>query len=210
MMRVEGPALDLIRSSLGLLGPEAQITEYPDGVLSPVHEVSSLIRRSRAPTGVSPTGGLWNYGFQNVHAGVSTIVNGVDVYALLAATNGFPSPVPPQFDVWLLANFLLLSTPALDTGIAVVRVTNSANGAIISNTDFPVGAWSSSATLATTIFGAPYPVGGPPMLNTHAHRIPRAVSGLSNLLLQTTSTGIVTCTLQCLLGVFPAGMGYDA
>jgi len=100
MMRIEGPALELIRTSLGAVGVGAQITEFPDGIATQVIDVGGIICRGRAP---GPSQGLFGARITNSHGAGGALSTSVDPYLVAAPGAGWPSPMPPGVDVWVLS-----------------------------------------------------------------------------------------------------------
>jgi len=208
MMKFDGPALESIREALGLTGVGAQITEFPDGVCDQVLDVAPFIRRGRTFAGSS---GLFGGRITNTHAGAGALLTTVDPYAVTAPGSGYPSPVPPGYDVWLLSSWasavIGVQSATLASRLTISHpATNLAFGSaggVGQLVRLFLGESAISATLAFlresagSVQPSTYPVAG--------WRIPRG----STIVWATNAAIAGDLIVELLIGLFPAGMGQD-
>jgi len=211
MIRMKSQALGTIKRALGLSGPESQTTEFHDGILEQTFDVTSSVRRGNT---LGVTEGIFTGALQNVHGAAETLIAQADVYALpgVTAIAPWPSPVPPGFDVWLLGAFVrqTLGAGTLDSllllqyGVQGFGIDDS-DVAVTFNSEIPIARWDAVFTEGN-IFGLQNGGGGP---FVHVGmRIPRANTPV--LSFRSTSSELATFTCQCIMGLFPAGLGQDA
>lgn len=209
MMQVDGPALATIREALGLTGAGAQITEYPDGIVEQVLDIAPLIRRGRT---TNQSSGLFSAIMANVHAGAGTLDLAIDPYNFVPnARSGWPQPVPPGFDVWLLraGAFQLAAAAVVDAMLYVAYPElQVAYGAYATYGSAQViQAYNTAALGAVTVYGTSYlrALGTGVIGNRIQTRLPRG----STLGWQSNAGGIGTAAMFLVLGLFPAGLGQD-
>lgn len=214
MKRIDSDALSILTKSLGLEGMGSQVTELNDGVVDQALSVNDVVRRGRT---LGPTGGLFIGLLRNNHAGADSLtatVNPFNVTTALAFPP-FPSPIPEQFDLWLLqANVgvvgagsmtaaLFVNFPAASFGFSV---TNAGGQVAAAVTSHPVAFWDAVVT-ENVIFGLLNGARGPQ--REIGIRLPR--SGLTQLIFASTAAGAGARTfdLRMVLGLFPVSLGQD-
>lgn len=214
MMRVEGPALELVREVLGAVGVGSQVTELPDGILSQVVDVAPIMRRGRT---IGGTEGVWSASIANVHGGAGEIATPIDPYAMATAANGYPNPVPKGFDVWILNAYGIASAAGVIAAsprsvlYAQLPGTTVAFGAVASIRLLRVFAGQtlmSGLISFLTTFAAASGLDSPdwPSSLFQPIRVPRG----STIGWNSAAGAAGTLTAMMWLGLFPAALGQDA
>jgi len=210
MMQFVGPGLEPARTTLGLDGLGAQLTEFPDGVCDQVVDVVPIIRRGRTPAN---TEGIFTARLVNTHAAADSQAQTVDPYNLVLGTssfNGYPGPMPQGFDVWLLSvNAVasvagLISTTAPSVLFMQYLATQTGFGTVAVVARHVV-AYASQIAIS----------GGPNVLigfgtGTLQQRLGIRIPRGTVLGWNTTSLIAGTLTANLTIGVFPAGLGQDS
>lgn len=213
MKTVSSQALGLVNRALGLTGAGAALTEFLDGQLDQTLDVAPIVRRGRTQAG---TGGLYYGVFENNHAVADTQVSSIAPYRTpVGAIPPYPSPIPPDFDLWLIGAAMVRAsgsgtfTGALFLGLGDVPQgwgIDEAGAAVVASTSFPLAFWDSvvgqTVTFGLTEQGEPYvPIG---------LRMLRPPDQANTLDFSSTSSAAAVFRLFVLLGLFPASLGQDA
>jgi len=210
---VSSDALGVVNKALGIAGQGARITEFPDGELVQVIDVTSPIRRGRTLAG---TTGMFHAGFRNEHAGAGDLTNQIDVYNAGATVSVAPYPpvMPDYFDVWLLSAMLrrisgtgtIAATLGFQwgTGVAFGRADD---GTLQLPSDQMVLAWWDGTATAINVFGTQNDANPWQKIGI---RIPRTAGGAAQLFFITTASAASDWECEMLLGVFPVSLGQDA
>ncbi len=210
MKTIDSDALAIVNRALGLTGAGAPVTEFPDGTLDQVLDVSALVRRGRTQ---AATQGIYGAVLRSVHGAADSNAVTVDPYEVgtTAVIAPYPNPMPPAFEVWLLGGsvrrvsgtgtltaVLTMTFPAVNQGWGIDN-----NGvAVLVEAEHPLVFWDASASEGIT-FGLRNGTRGP--FQRIGTRVPRG----SNLRLRSTSTALSTWDCSLILGVFPVGLGQD-
>lgn len=212
--RIDSDALAVANRALGLTGTGAAETVLLDGSVDQVLDVVPIVRRGRTLAGRQ---GIFSGDMSNVHGGATTIVNSINPYqiATAALTAPYPSPVPRQFDLWLLGVSAIRSAGAGDgTGLLDIELINSGfqindSGAAGAQGILPVASWGQVDTLGgtdvltTPVMKQPYQP-----INL---RLPSSEAGNEcAVVFRTTSTAAATFICELWLGMFPVALGQDA
>jgi len=212
VFELRGPALDSLRSVLGLVGPGAQVTEVPDGVVDVGFDANAFARRGLT---IAPSYGLWAATITNVHntGGASTLTAQLNPFVLNASVNNwnrnFPGEPWPgdKFDLWLL--YVSVHNTLGAGNVASARVS-----LVVGNTWRAVG---SSSVREPLVFASTTEV----VLGTETHlnpiatgismRLPCRVPPPIPLQFQSVTAGAPNSTYvaSLLFGLFPAGLGQD-
>lgn len=207
---VDSDALAFVTRALGLTGAGAATTELIDGTVDQVLDIVPLVRRGRT---FASTQGIFTGILQNVHTDAESLLTSVDPYEFGATglVAPWPSPVPPQFDIWLLGAVVRREsgsgtfTGILETHIAVQGWGIDDSGvAVVSTLGFPIVRWDAVVT-ETIVFGVT--AGGELPYAPIGMRLPR--SGESTLAFRSTSSLTSTYSCQVVLGLFPVSLGQD-
>lgn len=214
MKKIDSDALGDITRALGLSGRGAPITELTDGIVDQSLNVNELVRRGRTIAG---TQGIFTAVMRNVHGAGNTLATTVSPYETPAGNTiaPWPSPMPKQFDIWLLSATV---RQASGTGTLAAALyidyagtqqgwgETDSGGGIVSAERIPLAFWDALATVSNEFAVLN-------QLGTFARigmRIPRPmVLGDTNLVFISVSSAIATFDCQLVLGVFPIGFGQD-
>ena len=212
--RIDSDALGVLNKSLGLTGAGSPTTELTDGVVDQFLQVNEIARRGRTLAG---SAGVYNAMLQNVNTDAETILSTVDVYNVPAgATSIWPTPIPAQFDVWLLAaaarrqsgtgTITAMFSIQLPASTRAFGIDDS--GVAVAQTD-PVGLVAFTGLISTSTIDLNQPGSFGPY-KRFAIRIPRG-SGASTGVLRwsTVSSATSTWNLNMILGLFPVALGQD-
>ncbi len=209
--RIDSDALGDVNLALGLSGAGSQLTELADGVVDQVLSVNELARRGRTQ---QSTQGLYYPTLRNVHSAADNESVTIDVYNVgaTAQVEPYPSPMPKQFDVWLLGASLRLVSGGGSIGATLsLRVGTRAQGfglvddgtQVLVSQPIRLVFWNTLITVNSTTFAVqndrkPH--------HTIGIRIPRIGS---ELIFASTSGAAATYDCQLIVGVFPAALGQD-
>jgi len=219
MKKVEGQALGTINKTLGLSGEGAPSTEFIDGELVQSLDVNPYVRRGNT---ISPNEGIYTTVLRTIDAvgGAAIIATLLPYNATVGAINGWPVPVPPSLDVWVLkaqvANVsggftataaLFANYDARQQGLGI----DSAGVAVVSSIQELIMFWD-LAKLQTFRFLVQDNGGtaGSFVPEIRPFRIPRGHSAPgTSLVFSCTASAAATWECQVLLGLFPSGLGQD-
>ena len=213
--RIDSDALGVLNRSLGLTGAGSQITELADGVVDQVIEVGQLARRGRTLADVQ---GIFTPTLRNTHTDAESIGNAINPYEVggALAVAPYPSPVPAQFDLWLIgasvriasgtAGGMADATLSLTVGTFSQGFGRTDAGALVLVSNQIRLAWWDATVSDGTAFGT---LGG----GQGAHqriglRLPRGGGG-SVLTFKSVSTVTVEVDCQLIIGMFPIALGQD-
>lgn len=203
-LQLDSGALDLLNQILQLGRGGEQTTSLDDGNVSQVLDILPIVRRSLTFAGSS---GLFYFTWENVHSAGTTESTSVNPYAVTAGVNGFPTLVPPGFDIWLLYCTIRRSAGGgfLNTGLVEMSWPSTMRGkgdTTPATTLMAVGRW----TVLESTSGQSYGVTdqGETLLRPLV-RIRRGVS----LILRTSSTAAATFQMAGAVVALPAGLGQD-
>lgn len=208
MKQVDSDALGIVNRALGLAGVGAPLTEFTDGQLDQVLAVNELVRRGRTP---AESSGLFYGILENTHAGADTQTSTIDPFdATTGAIAPWPVPTPPGFDMWLVAAVvqqtaaLVAATAALFTLLPATSQgfgIDEGGAAVVAQVRSCVAFWDSMVT-ETHVFGITEQ--GIPLV-----RIGQRLRPGTTLLFSTSAAGVATYRCECIMGLFPVGMGQD-
>lgn len=210
MKRVQSDALEVVNKSLGLTGAGAPVTELLDGVLHQHLEVSPLVRRGRTQ---AATSGIYDAVMRAIAGSATTIDVTVDPYNVgTGVISPYPDPVPPQFDVWLLAatlrirsgggsiiSELFIDPPATAQGFGI---DNTGTAVVVSDPK-PVAAWDA------VVGGGSNNDFGTFNGDNVWQRIGMRLARNTNLYFIITTGAAATYDCQMLMGIFPIALGQD-
>jgi len=211
---VDSQALGLVNRALGLTGAGAPLTEFLDGQVDQTLDIAALVRRGRTQAG---TGGIYIGVMENVHGAADSQQSQIVPYNVaVGAVAPYPSPMPPGFDVWILAATIdqVSGAGTLAAALSLEPLTDNLLGwgidesgvAATGISTLPLAYWDSVVTVGRE-FGLLGGVGQP-----WAHiglRLPRPPLSDVALDFDTTSSAIATFRCYILTGVFPIGLGQD-
>ena len=210
MIPVDSQALEQARLALGLTGSgsgaASGVTEFDDGLLQQVMDTIPIIRRSRTPAGSE---GIFSASLTNNHVAIGVLASTVDPYNPGVTTAGYPSPVPPGFDVWLMQAFVTLNMAGRFSDGALRVVYPFDHQAFGNNVDMdlPFGIWNAEVTLsqAAIILGGSSLMGTTHVVQGRPVRIGRR----QTLEFISSAADALTVTCGFLIGLFPSGLGQD-
>jgi len=212
MKLVDSDALGMVNRALGITGSGAAITEFPDGVLDQVLDVSALIRRGRTQ---GRTTGLYYGVLRNIHAVADNQANDINPFNLAAVGlfPPFPSPIPNRFDLWLLTATVqqAAGTGTLGAALHLVWPTtqqafgiDESGNAVTATPPITVAHWDALVT-QTVEFGV---LAGSEAPEAKINlRLPPSPD--TRIIFQTTSSAAATFDCTLILGLFPVGLGQD-
>lgn len=212
MKRVDSDALGIVNKALGLTGAGSAQTELHDGEVFQTLDVARLARRGRT---LGDSGGIFTINLENVHTDAESEVTAVDIYTqVIGVIPPFPSPVPRQFDMWLLwATIQRKSGGGTFSGIVEVLFPFQAFGeddsgaAVVANDVQVLAHWDaivSEGIQFAVLAGSEQPRA---VLN---FRMPRPTAAIgSSLRFRSTSSLTSTYAMTVALGMFPVAMGQD-
>lgn len=208
MLKIEGPGLEGLREAIGATGQGSQFTELPDGVVDQVLDVGPIIRRGRTPAGSS---GIFTAEIANVHVAGALVATEIDPYSAGSAVSGYPTPIPPGFDVWLLQSWAWFSSGAalIDAQLAVNQpATRFAFSGAAQAITQPIRSYHIATLSSLSIAGVTcYRSIGDGLIGArHPYRIPR---GATIQWVTNNAAAAANYRVDLLLGVFPAGFGQD-
>lgn len=213
MKLIDSQALGLVTKALGLSGSGSQQTELADGVVDQALDMIPLIRRGNC---LARTEGVFMFRIRNVHTDAESISTAFNPY-ILPATGlhaPFPSPIPSQFDLWLLhANVrqiagggtisatLGANFPAHMMAFSIHDGAGAVTPAVTSHMFAFWDALITEGVVFATLAGSEQPTA---MLGI---RLPR--DRLTQLVFSTTSSLTTQFDLHLMVGLFPVALGQD-
>jgi len=211
--KVDSDALGVLNQALGLTGAGSPITELTDGIVDQTLDVVPVVRRGRTQ---ARTDGLYTAVFRNVHSGASSLSSEINPYEVTPAIAiaPYPTPMPRQFDIWLLSATLRRAT-GTGTLAAALYIRYSAiqqgwgiddgNAAVALLSIVPFAFWSTVFNTGGTVIGTDG-LGG--QLNSvQGMRLPRDPN--LALVFESMSSAASNFTCDLVLGVFPVSLGQD-
>ena len=210
--RIDSQALGILNKSMGLSGAGSPLTELADGVVDQVLSVGEIVRRGRV---LGITEGIFVCRLRCNHVAANSLTATIAPFAAGAALVDapFPSPIPSQFDFWLLgasvfvvgagtlSGTLLLRTPALVQGLSVTNAGGAVTANVISH---PLAFWDTTATESIEFGVLTGTVGVWKKLGL---RLPRHPD--TELRFASTSSDVVTFDCNIICGLFPVALGQD-
>ncbi len=205
---VDSDALGIVNRALGIAGAGAPLTEFSDGILDQVLSVNDLVRRGRTP---AESSGLFYGVLQTVHPGADTQTTEINPFnAAVGAIEPYPVPVPIGFDLWLVAANLQQTAAVVQATAGLFTLLpatsqgwglDEGNLAVVTQVRTCVAFWD-SLVQQTHVFGITEQ--GEPLV-----KIGQRLRPGTTLLLSVTSAAAATYNCQCIMGLFPVGMGQD-
>ena len=207
MRTIDSGALVGIGKALGLSGGGAQTAQLDDALVNQTFAVDQVARRAR-----TFGDGLYHMVLRLSHgAGASDEVASLDPYEAANTQNAFPSPVPDDYDLFLVgaglehvggtAGNLDDAMLGLQSPIGVFAAGIDQAGSPLNQRAVvvPIGMWTGGlADAGSAFFGVVQPF-------MH-FRIPRG----STLVARSGAAGSVTIEIAVLVGIFPKSLGQDA
>ena len=209
---IDSQALGILNKSLGLTGAGSPQTELADGIVDQVLPIGEIVRRGRV-LGVSE--GIFVCRLRNNHTDANSLTATIAPFAATAALVNppFPSPIPSQFDFWVLgasvavvgagtlSGTLFLRTPAPFQGLSVTNAGGAVTPNVISHA---LAFWDTTATESIEFGVLTGTVG---VWKRLALRLPRH----PDTELRFASTSSLTVTFDCniICGLFPVALGQD-
>ena len=202
--QLDSGALTELATILKLGGGGEQTTQLDDGNVSQVLDVNQIVRRSLT---FASTTGLWYFRFRNVHVAGGVIAGQLDPYAVSGGINSYPTTLPRGVDAWLLYAVMQRSAGAgaLTSGILVINMQTDMQGKGSTGASMPFaigGIWESIETITGLDLGVT--AGGESMLRG-GFRLRRGI----NLQFRSNAAAAATFDCNCVIGVFPSGLGQD-
>ena len=209
--KVDSQALGVVNRALGLTGAGAPETEFLDGVIDQVLDVTALIRRGRA---LADTSGIFTPTLRVANASATTATASLDPYNVgtTLAVAPYPAIVPASQDVWLMGASVrqasgtgtLNATLSLTVGTRNqgFGIDNFGNLNLVSQA-MRLAFWDALGSDGTN-FGILNQLGTHKKLGI---RVPRNVSTLSFIV---TTSAAATFDCQLIVGLFPVALGQDA
>jgi len=221
---VDSGALLTLDRVLGIQGRgsgalQSQETQLDDDRLIQTIDTIPIIRRSRTP---ADTSGLFQCSMQNAHAAADDESSTQDPYNPVADSaaiirQGYPDPIPPGFDFWVLQAciFRVVGAGALDA--AWLRITSEAFGFgwSIDDEDNGLGGITTQPVLAqwegmaTTVFTGATPAGLVVGTGEVVARINMRIRRGVSLTFDSQAGALATFRMTLTCGVFPEGLGQD-
>jgi len=212
MKQVDSQALDIVNRALGLFGAGAPLTEFMDGAVEQSLDIGPLVRRGRT---VAKSTGIFFGLMRNIHGAADSQTSTFQPYlGGTGAIDPWPSPMPPGFDVWVLAAFVRqLSGSGTFTGALFLDPNttilgwgiDSAGVAVVAAARIPLVYWDSVVTqldeFALMEDGQPWKRIGQRLFHLNRDE--------AGILFSSTSSAIATFDCFVMLGVFPVGLGQD-
>lgn len=213
---IDSQALGLLQKSLGLAGAGSAQTELLDSEVLQVLDVGVAARRGMTLAG---SGGIYRGVLRNVHPGADTQQSHWLAYAAPTGSvqNAYPTPVPDNFDVWILS--ASVTRPSGSGNVeAALTLFNWRQGFGHENDETPVddnipvcvGFWDNVVAVVELII---LQRDGNPVVRL-GYRIPRSPDdgtvGGTGVRFASTTTAAAQYECQIIFGVFPVGLGQDA
>jgi len=209
MRQFKGQALDQVAKALGLTGAGSIQTQFEDGSVVQNLDVGPFIRRGRT---LAHTEGIYTGVLSNVHTNAETLQTTItlSLNQPVAAIAPFPTPIPSQFDLWLIAAAIerISGTGTLTASLRVQYPAaaqafgiDDSGVAVVDTSNFNFGYWDSIVDQTVEVA-------------LQNGETPTAKIGLRMLPgtgLRFSSTSSATSSYNChiLIGLFPIGMGQD-
>ena len=210
--KIDSDALGILTKSLGLSGAGSPVTELTDGVVDQALSINEVVRRSRTQAG---TGGIYTAVTRHVHTGATVIFSSIAPYNISStlARPPWPTPMPVQFDIWLLGAALNIASGSGAISAAIGLQYDPAqrgwgvndSGNLVTVTSTPRLAFWTSFVSALQGMGILASVGQP--YQPIRMRLPRSDNTL--LTFGTVSAADIEMDFEMLLGVFPVALGQD-
>jgi len=208
--KVDSQALGIVNRALGLTGAGSPETEFLDGVIDQVLDVTALIRRGRA---LADTSGMFFPTLRVANASATTADANIDPYNVGVgnAVAPYPPAVPTSQDVWLLGASVrqVSGTGTLSATLSLTVGTRNQGfgddnfgGLNLVSEPIRLAFWDAIGTDATN-FGILNQLG------THQRigiRVPR---NISTLVFSLTTSAAATFDCQLIVGLFPVALGQD-
>ena len=210
MQEVDSQVLQDVSKILRLSTVGSQITDFDDGVLQQVLDVSKLVRRGGV---LAQSQGLFSFEIVNEHAGASTIrtlVNPRSPGAVIQGA-GYPAQVPLTLDPWVVAvGIRCAAADAAKVGDCVFAYgmidDQMGFGPAASAIDIPMLHWDEMKSFGTLdCFGRNSTTDEFPKLTG-----PVRFSDRSRLVCISVSSDIVDVEFEGIMALLPAGLGQDA
>lgn len=213
--RVDSDALGPLLKSFGLAGTGAEETILQDAVLDQVIDVAPIVRRGRT---LASSGGIFRCILRNNHTGAEQQTSAISPYNVgpTFVMPPYPSPMPEQFDVWLLGATMQRFSGSGSLN-AELGINNIAQGWGVDDLGAPllninavmaVAFWntliSTTNTFGTTQTREPWKD-----LRIRLPRLGVFPSSPVELVWRTSSTADSVYDCLVLLGVFPIALGQD-
>jgi len=210
---VDSDALGIVNKALGLTGrPSTGGTEFLDSVMFQGVDVTKMVRRGRT---LANTQGLFYALIRNIHAVDSVVSTQVNPYNLAAdgLRPPFPSPIPPEFDFWLLGAAInrisgsgtIAATLNLQYNLPVLGFgVDSAAAAETNTANIRLAFWDAFQTVSGTfglLSGSAQP------FKKIGLRLRREATAI--LAFESDSSALMTVECQMLWGLFPVSLGQD-
>ena len=213
MKKIDSDALGVLNKSLGLSGAGSPVTELTDGIVDQSIDIVPAVRRGRTLAG---SGGIFTATLRNIHPGLGSVLSQALPYEVVPAIARppYPTPMPAQFDIWLLsatvrqtggaatlsgALFILYPTAQIGWGVDSLGVAVVADGLM------PVASWDVIKGTGTISIGSN--VGGSQTYQKIGTRLPRSPN--LQLIFHSTASAITVFHCDMILGVFPVALGQD-
>jgi len=211
--KIDSDALGILNKSLGLTGAGSPITELQDGIVDQTLDVGPIARRGRT---LQPSGGIFTAVMRNVHAGATSLTSEETPYDILAANAlpPWPTPVPAQFDVWLLSASLrrVAGTGTIAATLSIrYEATqqgwgiDDSNAAVALLSITSVAFWDAVVVAGDLVMcftsgggGSRWPIN---------MRLPRKPN--TTLVFGSTAGAAATYVCDIILGLFPVALGQD-
>jgi len=212
MKKIDSDALWMANRALGLTGAGLQATELLDGQVNQTLDIGRVARRSRALVG---TEGVFYGILQNVHTDIETLTTTYSVYTATGANVApFPSPIPAQFDLWLLTAGIrrISGVGGLTNGVFFINLLTGSQAfgiddsgvAIVSTIRHVLASWDTITVITPVSYGIQE---NGDALSRIGLRLPR---GDVQLGFSSTSAATATFNLELVFGLFPVTLGQDA
>lgn len=215
---VSSQALEPANKALGIAGSGDSQTEFQDGTLDQVLDMSQIVRRGRT---IAATEGIFRAILRTIHTDTECVATSWFPYTPGATgiIAPYPDPVPDTLDIWLLGASLERSSGAGNITNAVMKLTNITQGfgidslgvAVVDTTPFYIAFWDTiEGSIAPGFGNVPgdnqvwdKPAGG--------IRIPRkGVISSPGIVFEACSNASVEIDCTILFGIFPVALGQDA
>jgi len=213
MKKMNSDALGVLNKSLGLTGAGSRITELADGIVDQSIDIVPAVRRGRT---LAKSGGIFTATLRNIHAGATQELSQAFPYEVVPADvrAPYPSPMPAQFDIWLLGATVreTVGFSTLSAALLILYPTaqigwgeDNAGAPLVADALMPVAFWNAIQFVGAINIGVA--AGSSKSYHAINLRLPRS----TNLQLQFRSTSSVATQFHCdmTLGVFPVALGQD-
>ena len=208
--RIDSDALGILTKALGLSGAGSPVTELADGVVDQTLDIVPIVRRSRT---AATSEGIFIGLLQNDHSGSGTLTTSVFPYSVsVGSIPPYPSPMPPQFDIWILSATLLRESGTSTVNCALQTITPARflgfgvddGGAAVTATILQVHAFWNALQGLSTNFGTLQELGAQAK---PGFRLPRDPATELRFVSSASAAGKFNCFVT--LGIFPVALGQD-